>query len=128
MAQFGRRRDTSAAAGSSGSTMPGRRLPTSLKLARCEQMFRTLAVEQGGYTEFVSAGWSGGHPPVFLIAAYQNGRPALYLAAWDRGSSRELNLIPASDPAQLPQAMIGSWKMQDSSLSSTGTVTDFPVG
>ncbi len=127
MALFGRRKD-SASSGSSGSTVPGRRLSTSLDLARCEEVFRTLAGEQGGYTEFGSAGWRGADTPAFIIAAYQGGRPALYLAAWDRGSNRELNLVPANDPAQLPQAMIGRWKMQDSSLSSTGTVTDFPVG
>jgi len=127
MALFGRRKDNTSSIRSSASSVQGRRLSTSLDLAGCEQMFRTLAHDQGGYTEFESAGWAGGDSPAFVIAACRSGRPALYLAAWDRGSERELNLVPATDPAQLPQSMIGSWKMQDSSLSSTGTVTDFPV-
>ena len=90
-------------------------------------MFRTLANAQAGYTDFSTAGWNGPDAPIKVVVAKLDGRPALYLAIWDRGSNRELNLVPASDSSQLPAGMIGGWKMQDSSLSSTGTVTDFPV-
>lgn len=128
MGLFGRGRGNAAPGESASAPVPGRRLSTSLDLADCEEMFRALATELGGYTEFGSAGWAGGDPPAFVIAANRGGRPALYLAAWDRGASRELHLVPANDPAQLPQTLIGGWKMQDRSLSSTGTVTDFPVG
>ena len=128
MALFGKRREGVRAPAAGSASIPGRRLTTSLDLSAAEQMFRSVAASQGGYTEFGGASWQGPDAPAYVIAAHQAGRPALFMAAWDRGSHRELNIVPASNPAQLPQTLIGTWKMQDSSLSSTGTVTSFPVG
>jgi hypothetical protein len=123
---FNRRRPGNATA---AITVPGRRLSSTLSVADCEEMFRRLSAELGGYAAFTTPSWTGNpaDQPHLLLAADARGTAALYLAVWERGASRELNIVPATRPEQLPPTMIGAWKMQDSSLSSTGTVNAFPV-
>jgi hypothetical protein len=118
-----------AAGGSSLPALSGRHLSSSLSLDECEEMFRQLAHELGGYNTFVRTRWSGSSAdaPHLLLMATSHGQPALHLAVRDVGGRREIDLVPAHDPEQLPPAMIGQWKMRDSSLSSIGTVQNFSV-
>ena len=129
MGIFSRKRNTPGANSTASSGQVGRRLSSSLNVEDCERMFRGLCADLAGYPSFSTPRWSGANQeqPDLLLAAGAHSGPALYLGVWDRGDHREVNLVPVSRPDQLPPAMIGSWKMQDSSLSSTGTVTSFSV-
>lgn len=106
--------------------LQGRRLASSLSVNECERLFRELS----GYSQFAATRWLGspGDEPQLLLMAESAGRPALHLVVWDSPGRREIALVPASTPDQLPPAMIGSWKMQDPSLSSIGSVDSLLVG
>ncbi|MGH4017760.1 MAG: hypothetical protein ACREQV_08045 [Candidatus Binatia bacterium] len=108
---------------------PGRKLRSNLTIDQCVEMFQVLSAEQGGYSEYFEPEWNGApvDAPQLMLGARRDGKPILYLAVWDTGVSRELQLVPASDQSQLPAALIETWKLHDGSLSSTGTVDEFPV-
>lgn len=129
MGIFSRKRNDRDSISAAPAHPAGRRLSTDLEVGECGSLFQDLASDLAGYGDFSTPEWCGvpGEAPDLLVAAGSRGTAGLYLAVWNRGGSREMHLVPASTPAQLPPAMIGSWKMTDRSLSSTGTVTEFPV-
>lgn len=129
MGIFSRKRNDRGSSSAAPARPAGRKLSTDLEIGDCRSLFQDLASELAGYGDFSTPDWCGapGETPDVLVAAGSRGTVGLYLAVWNRGGSREMHLVPASTPDQLPPAMIGSWKMKDRSLSSTGTVTEFPV-
>lgn len=107
---------------------PGWLFRTNLSVDECREMFQVLSVEQRGHSDFFEP--SGMVPlktPRMLLGARCDRTSALYLAGWDSGTARDLNLVLAGDLSQPSSAFIAAWKMRDKSLSATGTVDDFPV-
>ncbi len=120
-------RNRTASSRPAGS-LPGRKLRTSLSLDEAGQMFEAMAREVGGYQEVRSASWPDPARPApdAVWVALADGRAALVMAAWASHEETDLELVPMGNAYNLPAPMIGGWKMRDGSLTSTGTVTDFP--
>jgi hypothetical protein len=116
----------------------GRKLSSGLSIDECVANFRAVVASlmnvQPEDLNPLTLGWgdlSQPTPARLLGVWLESPRPippaplAIYLAIWEGVYAREMYVVLPDYGSPTP--IFGSWKMRDSSLTSTGSVTSFHV-